>query len=77
MLVIVYSVLSTTSVFLNVVGEVGEVSIIRIKTALTFFAGLTDIFITCMIWFVLDEKKWFVLDEKKEETDIEEISLVV
>ena len=69
MLVIVYSVLSTTSVFLNVVGEVGPVSFTRIETALTFFAGLTDIFITCIIWFVLDEMK--------EETAIEEISLDV
>ena len=54
LLIAVYSILSILK--FNVSSHLSIVTFYRVLTAWTFFGGLADLFITCMIWFVFDDK---------------------
>ena len=53
LLIAIYSILS---VFQFNYISYSNVAYFRVEIAWTFFGGLADLFIACMIWFVFDEK---------------------
>ena len=56
LLIVIYSILSIFFFNFNFNSYHSSVPLSRICTAWTFFGGLADLFITCMIWFVFDDK---------------------
>ena len=58
LLITVYSVLTVLYFNEPPGGGISRISLTRVATAWTFFGGLTDIFITCMIWFLLDDNSY-------------------
>ena len=55
-LVLLYTLLSMAHFFGIIVPYKSSVNYYKVSSAWTFVGGVADLFITCMIWFVLDEQ---------------------